>query len=148
METPTITLRNMTDGMPPHPFIPDRPVIWADPGDTWLFRKTTNILVPKSVESISDTDTLVRYTACAIKRALENGGGVDFVIWQELEEVQIQEKTSVVVPVLCFGPSRAEHIDVANQTIDAAMVAFKEVYKDPRWIVQFGPDVEEVPHVI
>jgi hypothetical protein len=29
------------------------------------------------------------------------------------------------------------HIAEVNDTVDAAMIAFKEVYRDPRWIVQF-----------
>lgn len=144
MDTPVIKITDPSEGMPSHPFLTDRPVLWADEGDTWLFRRTTNVLIPKIVDKVDIKEPLIRYTVCAIKRALINGGGIDFVIWQELEEVQPENKTSVVVPVLCFGPSRAEHVDVVNNTVDAAMVAFKEVYKDPRWIVQYGPSIEEI----
>lgn len=136
-DTPIITLQHPEQGMPSHPALTDRPVLWADPGDQWIFRKTTNILRPQIIEIESIDDPLVRYTVCAIKRALHNGGGVDFVIWMENEEIQPDKKTSVVVPTLCFGPSRADHIDMVNDTIDAAMVAFKQVYKNPVWITQF-----------
>lgn len=137
IDTPVVTLKNPEDGMPEHPFIKGFPVIWAEPHDEWLFRFTTNILVPKAVETLSPEDNLVRYTTCAIKRALSHGGGYDMVIWMENESIQPENKTSVVVPILCFGPSRMSHIAEVNDTIDAAMIAFKEVYRDPRWIVQF-----------
>ena len=143
METPVITLKEITDGMPPHPFMDDRSILWADAGDEWLFRKTTNILVPKSVEKLNPNDTLIRYTACAIKRALTNGGGYDFVLWQEMEEVQPDGRTSVVIPVLCFGPSRMEHPSVVESTADAIMIAFKEIYRDPAWIIQYEKSVKK-----
>lgn len=41
------------------------------------------------------------------------------------------------MPVLCFGPSHAEHFSMVKETIDAAMVAFEQVYKNPIWITQF-----------
>lgn len=137
METPVITLKNPTDGMPAHPFLADHPVIWAEDNDRWLFRLTTNILVPKIVENQPPEDPMIRYTVCAIKRALEHGGGIDLVIWQEMEEIQPENKSVVVVPVLCFGPSRMTSMAEVDDTVGAAMVAFKEVYKEPRWITQF-----------
>lgn len=137
METPVFTITDPTEGMPSHPYLTDHPVLWADLGDRWLFRRTTNVLVPKLVDVVNLSDPLVRYTACAIKRALGNGGGIDFVIWQELEEIQPDKRTSVVVPVLCFGPSRFEHIDDVKNTVNTAMIAFAEVYKNPMWISQY-----------
>lgn len=147
METPVITLKNPTDGMPVHPFLTDRPVIWAEENDRWLFRLTTNILVPKVVEKQAPGDPLIRYTVCAIKRALEQGGGIDLVIWQEMEEIQPENKSVVVVPVLCFGPSRMMDLTEAEDTVSAAMVAFKEVYKEPRWITQFDHREKKNSHV-
>jgi hypothetical protein len=137
METPVISLKNMMEGMPVHPVMEDRPILWADPGDYWLFRRTTNILVPKIADTVAIEDTLIRYTACAIKRALENGGGVDFVIWQEREEIQPDKRTSVVVPVAAFGPSRMVSREEAEHVASMAMVAFVEVYKNPVWISQY-----------
>lgn len=136
-ETPIITLIHPEQGMPPHPILTDHPVLWEDSGDRWIFRKTTNILRPQIIEIESIEDPMVRYTACAIKRALHNGGGIDFVVWMENEEIQPDKKTSVVVPTLCFGPSHAEHIDIVTDTLDAMMVAFKQVYKNPQWIILF-----------
>lgn len=145
-DTPIITLKHPEEGMPPHPVLTDRPVIWQDPGDQWIFRKTTNILRPRIIEIESFEDPLVRYSTCAIKRALHTGGGIDFVIWMENEEIQPDKKTSVVVPTLCFGPSHAEHISFVNDTIDAAMIAFKQVYKDPVWITLFDHSATVFPN--
>lgn len=140
VDTPIVSLKSPEQGMPPHPFLTDRPVIWADPGDKWLFRLTTNVLVPKAIEELTEKDALVRYTTCAIKRSLEHGGGVDYVLWVEIEEIQPETKTSLVVPILCSGPSRAEHKDVVKKEVEAFMIAFQQQYKNPRWIVQFDND--------
>lgn len=136
-DTPIITLQHPEQGMPVHPIIEDRPVLWEDPGDKWIFRKTTNVLRPKIIDVESHEDPMIRYSVCAIKRALQNGGGIDFVIWMESEEVQSDKRTSVVVPTLCFGPSRASHISMVMDTVDAAMTAFAQVYKNPVWITLF-----------
>lgn len=141
MEKLIVPLKNPEQGMPPHPHIPDRPVMWVDPGDRWLFRLTTNTLVPKSSEKpFDENETMVRYSVTAIKRGLENGGGIDYCLWAELEEIQPEKLTSVVVPVLCSGPSRSEHKDILKKEIEAIMITFQEIYKDPQWIIQFDYD--------
>lgn len=140
MDTIDFSLKNPEKGMPPHPHLPGQPVMWADPGDRWLFRLITSVLIPKSAEVINENEPMVRYAVTAIKRGLENGGGIDYCLWAELEEIQEEKLTSVVVPVLCSGPSRVEHKDVLKKEIEAMMITFKEIYKDPKWIVQFDYD--------
>lgn len=129
--------KSVISGMPGHPIMKDKTVLWEDPGDYWLFKKTTNNLVPKVVQRVGPNDPQVRYTAVAIKRALVNGGGSDFVIWQETEERVEQSNVAVVVPILCFGPSHMEHEADIESTVDAVMIAFKQVYVDPEWNVVY-----------
>jgi len=136
---------NPVGGMPEHPTIKNFPVMWADIGDTWLFRRVTNALIPKVIDQPSIDDPIVRYAICAIKRSKANGDGIDFVMWQEIEQIQPDRETSIVTPVLCFGPSKMidkKHLDA---TVDLTMKSFQEVYHHPRWITVFGENAHPVP---
>jgi hypothetical protein len=97
IDTPVVTLKNPEDGMPEHPFIKGFPVIWAEPHDEWLFRFTTNILVPKAVETLAGRQSGSIHHVRNKKGAFY-GGGYDMVIWMENESIQPENKTSVVVP--------------------------------------------------
>lgn len=130
-------LQHITQDLPAHPVLKGHPVLWDDEGDEWLFRRTTNILIPKISEVVSMNDPEVRYTTCAIRRALANGGGIDFVIWVEAKETNPETGEKTVANALCFGPSHAEDVETVNSTISATMIAFEQVYKDPKWISQF-----------
>jgi len=150
------------DTMPPHPTVQGAPAIWADPGDEWLFRRTTNLLIPKIVDSIAPTDPKIRYVVCAIRRLRKLGmpntyQAIDMVMWQEVESLNEDKKTATINSVLCFGPSRVNSVPEMNKTVNAIMIAFEQVYKDPRWISQYEmggvgdesdliePDLEESP---
>lgn len=130
-------LQHISQDLPAHPVLKDHPVLWNDEGDEWLFRRTTNILIPKISEVVMMNDPEVRYVACAIRRAPANGDGIDFVIWIEAKETNPKTGEKTNANALCFGPSHAEDIDTVNSTISATMIAFEQVYKDPKWISQF-----------
>ncbi|NBS88487.1 hypothetical protein EBS67_00520 [bacterium] len=133
----TDDLRHITEGFPAHPILENYPVLWDEEGDEWIFRRTTNVLVPKLVDVVDIKEPDVRYTVAAIRRSVQNGGGIDFVIWLEADVPD--EKTGIKKKVsqLCFGPSHAENMNLVNSTISTTMMAFEQVYKDPKWISQF-----------
>ena len=130
-------LKHITQDLPSHPVLKDHPVLWDDEGDEWLFRRTTNTLIPKISDVVSMNDPEVRYTVCAIRRAPANGKGIDFVIWVEAKETNPETGQKTTANALCFGPSHAEDIETVESTITATMIAFEQVYKDPKWISQF-----------
>ena len=136
-----------TKGMPPHPALEGFPVLCLDEGDQWLFRRSTNALVPKA-SVVNASDPIVRYVICAVRRAGMYAGAkrtslpvekrpIDWVIWQEIEQIQEDGNTAIVTPILCFGPARVANEEYLQASVEAAMTGFRHVYEDPRWISQY-----------
>jgi len=155
-ESPVLKISNPVQGMPPHPTFPDQPVLWADSGDRWLFRRSTNVLHPKALEQESPNAPMVRYVVCAIQRGSRVAGErqkdiprkdipIDWVIWQEIEQLQEDRLTVLVTPILCFGPSRVNGMEYLQASLEAAMAGFKVVYKDPVWISQYESGLSALP---
>jgi len=130
------------DTMPPHPTVAAAPAIWTDPGDEWLFRRTTNVLIPQIVDTLSRSEPRIRYVICAVRRARKSGmpesyQAIDLVMWQEIESINDDNETANVNSVLCFGPSRVNSVSEMNKMVNAMMIAFEQVYKNPMWISQY-----------
>lgn len=136
---------NPTDGMPRHPNYEKMPVIWADQGDVWLFRRITQPLIPREVvRALGDKydeeeyvkslgvpkNPIVRFACAGIKRAEKRGGGVDFVLWAEEETINPENQTSTVNLTLAFGPSHFDSQDRLNENYDIIMKSFEVMYEN------------------
>lgn len=144
---------NPTDGMPRHPSYAQMPIMWADEGDRWIFRKITDNLIPNAIvnhfgESWNEEEyrkslgvprnPMVRFACAAIHRAKSNGGGVDFVLWAEEEVLNDDNETSTVQLTPSYGPS---HFSTQQEMLDTFTVieqAFQIQYANPGWIDLFG----------
>lgn len=128
---------NIMENMPVHPVMKNKPILWADKDDVWLFRRTTPNLIPKIIDFVSIEKMPVKYIVCAIQRSENNGGGVDFVVWQEREEIDPSGMNKSIIPVPAFGPSRCMSKQEAEYIAEIIIKSLKEVYKDAEWISQY-----------
>lgn len=144
---------NPTDGMPRHPSYATMPIIWADKGDTWLFRKVTDNLIPNAIvnhfgnswneeeyrKSLgAPRNPMVRFGCAAIERAATNGGGVDFVLWAEEETLNDDNETSTVQLTPSYGPSHFVTKKEMIDTFDVIAKAFEVQYLNHEWIDLFS----------
>lgn len=142
-DVPEFSLTTVTTGMPRHPEIEDRSVLWLTAGDEWWWRRCTNVLVPKSMENLAPKDAKVRYVMAAVKHDDSKGGGFDWTMWTEHEIMNDDEKTANVGMIVCIPPSFAESEDLLNKSFVVAALALEQVYKEVVWKSQYDHSAAE-----
>lgn len=137
-DVPLFTLQSVSSGLPSHPVFPERGLLWLTAGDTWLFRRITNYLVPKI---ISDEDAMqlpkVRYCMAAVEHAADRGGGYDWTCWTEME-VELEDGSVDVGKAIIVPPSYFESEDLVSSAVQVITMGLQQVYKTVRWITQYS----------
>lgn len=141
MAKPLYTLDKIDYGMPAHPVVEDRPLMWLTKGDQWWFRRRTNSLIPKKGMILSANTPVVRYVVCAIKH--KEPTGFDWTMWQEIEVVNPGGETSIVSLSVTIPPSFVETEDLLDKSLQVATIAFNEIYIDPIWISEYEHPIED-----
>jgi hypothetical protein len=139
-DVPKFTLQSVGAGMPVHPAFPDRGILWLTAGDTWLFRRITNILVPKIItDEAAEKLPKVRYVMMAVEHSADSGGGYDWTCWTEME-VEIEDGSVDVGKAVIVPPSFFESEDLLSSAVQVITMGLQQVYKDVRWITQYSHD--------
>lgn len=153
----TFSPHNPTDGMPRHPVYSKMPIIWAEEGDVWVFRKITEPLVPRAIRQAlganydeeayikslgAPKNPIVRFGCAAVQRSAKHGGGVDFVLWAEEETINPEEKTSTVQLTPNFGPSHFPSMEEMMANFDIIVKAFEYQYENGEWIDALSEEKE------
>lgn len=126
--------------MPVHPAFPDRGILWLTAGDTWLFRRITNILVPKVItDEAAEKLPKVRYCTMAVRHSPESGGGYDWTCWTEME-VELEDGSVDVGKAVIVPPSFFESEDLVSSAVQVITMGLQQVYKDVRWTTQYSHD--------
>lgn len=139
-DVPKFTLQSVGAGMPVHPAFPDRGILWLTAGDTWLFRRITNILVPKVItDEAAEKLPKVRYVMMAVEHSVDSGGGYDWTCWTEME-VENEDGSVDVGKAVIVPPSFFESEDLLSSAVQVITMGLQQVYKDVRWITQYSHD--------